>query len=320
MRFGERSELPGSDQMKRVVVTGGSGFIGRFTLPLLVEAGFEVHALSRSGGPGISDGVSWHAIDLMDYPSVDNLLQELKASHLLHLAWYTEHGKFWNAPENLDWVASSLNLVKSFVEQGGGRVLISGSCAEYDWSKGHCIEQLTPCRPATLYGSSKDALHRITAAFCALNQVGFAWGRIFFLYGPNESGKRFVPAVIKGLLNHEVVPCSDGSQLRDFMHVQDVASAFVCLLQSDLGGAVNISTGESHTLREIGGEITSLIKSNGRIEFGALPNRGDDPAVLTADVSRLRDEMGWQPTFSLSQGLADTIKWRVENMEQEDAC
>jgi len=302
--------------MKRVVISGADGFIGRYTLTSLVEAGFEVHALCWLGkGPQI-DGIIWHKIDLMDYCAVNTLLQELQATHLLHLAWYTEHGKFWHAPENLQWVACSLNLLKNFISHGGQRVLMAGSCAEYDWSKEHCTEQETECHPATLYGTSKHALRQISQAYCEQSNVSFAWGRIFFLYGPGEVSSRFVPAVINGLLRQEKVPCSDGTQVRDFMYVEDVASAFVSLLISKLTGVVNIASGESFTLRKIGETIMSRLDGDGWLEYGALPTRQGEPSVLTADVKRLRDELGWRPAYSLEEGLTKTIGWWVKSQKE----
>lgn len=297
--------------MKRVVVTGANGFIGRFTISLLLDAGYEVHALSRHAEPAKMEGVCWHRVDLMDYPAVNNLLRELKATHLLHLAWYTKHGEFWTSPENLTWVACSLNLLKSFAEHGGKRVLMAGSCAEYDWTAGHCSERQTDCNPATLYGTCKLALQKIAGSYCEQNQVALCWGRIFFVYGPAETEDRFVPQIVNGLLKQETVPCSDGGQLRDFMHVKDVASAFVSLLGSELTGIVNIASGIPVSLREIGEEVMRQIAGQGRLEFGAMPNRLDDPAVLTADVTRLRDELGWKPVYGLQRGLADTIdSWK----------
>ncbi len=295
--------------MQRVIVSGANGFIGRYTLPLLVSAGFEVHALSRSAEPAPLDGVCWHTLDLMDDSAVDALLGDFQATHLLHFAWYTEHGKFWHAAENLDWVACSLNLLKCFARYGGQRVLMAGSCAEYDWHDGHCIEGETPCRASTLYGVCKHALHQVADAFCAQNNLSLAWGRVFFLYGPNETVSRFVPMIINGLLRGERVACSDGHQLRDFMHVADVASAFAALLVSDVTGAVNIASGKPVTLREIGEKVMQTIGGDGRIEFGALPNRQDDPDVLTAGVNRLKDELGWKPVFTLESGIADSICW-----------
>ncbi|PCH54304.1 MAG: epimerase [Flavobacteriaceae bacterium] len=307
--------------MKRVVVTGASGFIGRHVLPFLVDAGFEVHALCQRGEFTKVDGVSWHKVDLMDYHAVDVLLHELQATHFLHLAWYTEHGKFWHAAENLQWVGCSLNLLKCFVKYGGERVVMAGSCAEYDWSAGRCFEQETVCNPATLYGVSKHALYQVAELYCKQNNVSFAWGRVFFLYGPGEAASRFVPTVINGILKHEKTPCSAGTQVRDFMHVEDVASAFSSLLASDLIGAVNIASGKSYTLREIGEEIMCQMNGNGWIEFGALPNRLDDPISLTADTSRLQVELDWRPSYSLSKGLAGAINWwklGLDNLNQEN--
>ena len=306
--------------MKRVIVTGASGFIGRYTLQMLVQAGFEVHAVSRDPDPKLCEGVLWHHLDIMDDRSAGALCSSIEATHLMHLAWYTEHGKFWHAGENLDWVACSLRLLKQFVQYGGQRVVMAGSCAEYDWSRVDCCsEDQTPCNPATLYGVSKHALHQVAAAYCRNHQVELAWGRVFFLYGPGETGSRFVPAVVNGLLRQESVPCSSGVQVRDFMHVADVASAFVALLVSEASGAINIASGDSHTLRGIGEEAMRQIKGEGAVVFGALPDRQGDPAMLTADVTRLRDGVGWSPAYSLEQGLAETIAWWKQNREQNDA-
>jgi len=304
----------------RVLVTGADGFIGRYTLPLLVHVGFEVHALCWQREPDSVDGVYWHRINLMDKQDVNGLLAKIQVTHLLHLAWYTEHGKFWSASENLDWLTASLGLLTEFAEHGGKRVVMAGSCAEYDWNAGVCSERTTPYKPSTLYGVCKHSLSEVAAAYCAANDISFAWGRVFFLYGPGEYSGRFIPAIINGLLNGKQVPCSSGEQVRDFMYVEDVASAFVSLLRSDITDAVNIGSGEARSLREIGEEIMSQINAGGLLEFGALPNRDSEPAVLTADVSRLHVELGWSHSRSLQQGLAETIAWWEQHQEKAHAC
>ena len=302
--------------MKKVLVTGADGFIGRYTLPMLVQVGFDVHALCWHQQPDPIEGVCWHRIDLMQPQAVDALLTDIQATHLLHLAWYTVHGKFWHASENLGWVEASLGLLAAFANHGGKRVVMAGSCAEYDWSAGGlCSEQTTACNPSTQYGVSKHELNEKAAAFCTRNQLSFAWGRVFFLYGPGEYSTRFVPSVINGLLNGEKVPCSDGHQLRDFMHVCDVASGFVHLLNSDVRGAVNIASGQAYTLKKIGEKLMEQVGGTGQIDFGALANRPDDPDVLTADVTRLQNELNWSPSLTLDEGLADTVDWCQAKLE-----
>src|SRR4029077_12935796 len=110
-----------------------------------------------------------------------------------------------------------------------------------------------------------------------------AWGRIFHLYGPYEYPSRLVPSVIISLLKDELARCTHGRQVRDFMHVDDVASAFVALLDSDVAGIVNIGSGEPVTIRSLVTRIASTIKAEGRVEFGAISVAPNDPPVLIPD-------------------------------------
>jgi nucleoside-diphosphate-sugar epimerase len=109
--------------------------------------------------------VEVHSADLHDERSVRRLVAEIQPSHLLHLAWYTEHGAFWNSDENLRWVSSSLNLLRAFNEAGGRRAVIASTCAEYEWLTPTLIEDETPRRPRTLYGASKGALHDLALQY-----------------------------------------------------------------------------------------------------------------------------------------------------------
>jgi len=294
--------------MRRVLVTGAGGFIGRYVLDPLLKAGFEVHAASRLQ---VADAdVHWHQVDLMNAAQVELLMSEVQPTDLLHLAWYTEHGKFWTASENMDWVAASMTLLRQFANIGGRRAVFAGSCAEYDWhSGGHCDELKTACAPHTFYGECKHALERVASGFCTNTGISFAWGRIFFMYGPHETASRFVPQLITGILQNREIPCSEGNQLRDFMYVRDVAGAFARLLESDLRGAINIASGESLTLRQLGAEIMHQMNDDKLIRFGALPNRPEEPEQLTAAVERLQSELGWQASMSLQDGIAECIQW-----------
>lgn len=294
--------------MKRVLVTGASGFIGRHCLDLLIKAGYEVHALFSKNSIELPVKVFWHKIDLLDPEAVSALLSSIKPTHLLHLAWYAEHGKFWRSPLNLNWVEATLRLLREFVRQGGVRFVGAGTCAEYEWTHAVYSEE-TPRKPSTLYGVCKAAVHEIAEAYC--NEVGvrFAWGRVFHLYGPYEQRERFVPAVIQKLLQKETVPCSHGEQIRDFMHVADVASAFVALLESDIRGAVNIASGQGKKLKEISRMIGEKLGGVELIRLGALSSPPQDPPSLVANNQLLLQKTGWKPRYTLDEGLQKTIHW-----------
>lgn len=114
---------------RSILVTGASGFIGRAVVPLLAARGDTIHAVSRSAPRPPGDGVRWHQADLL-VDDVGALLDDIRPSHLLHLAWYTVNGKFCTAEENRLWVDASLRLLRAFAVNGGRRAVVAGSCAE----------------------------------------------------------------------------------------------------------------------------------------------------------------------------------------------
>lgn len=290
--------------MSRVLLTGGTGFVGRQAIDPLLAAGHEVHAVSRSEGGG-APGVTWHRADLLDGAEV---VAEVEPELLLHLAWYAEHGSFWTSPENVRWVEASLRLLRAFAAAGGRRAVMAGTCAEYDWSVPvHAYAEDAPVRPATLYGAAKHGLHEVAAAYAEQAGLELAWGRIFFLYGPGEAPGRLVPAVARAVLAGEVAETTAGTQVRDLLHVAEVAAAFAALIDSDVTGPVNVASGEPHELREVIQLVAQLAGRPDLVRLGARPMREGEPARIVADVARLRDEVGYQPRTGLHEGLARTV-------------
>jgi nucleoside-diphosphate-sugar epimerase len=297
---------------RRVLVTGASGFIGRHALEPLLRRGLEVHAVTRAGvpAPQAPPGVVWHRADLLDPGAHGALLDAAAATHLLHLAWYTEHGRFWSSTENLRWSAATIGLVQAFAERGGRRAVLAGSCAEYRWGDpGPCVEGHTPLEPATLYGMAKHATRALLEAAAGGLGIEFAWGRVFFLYGPDEAPGRLVASVARALVAGERAQTGDGTQVRDFMHVADVAGAFAALLDSPVTGAVNIGSGEARPLRDVIEAIGAATGRGDLLDVGALPPRADDPVQLVAGVARLRDEVGFVAAIGLREGIEQTVAW-----------
>ncbi|HEX8118668.1 MAG TPA: NAD(P)-dependent oxidoreductase [Pyrinomonadaceae bacterium] len=307
--------------MKRVLLTGAGGFVGRRCLPELLARGYEVHAVGRGGGRAAGEGsqaLHWHAADLLDRAKVAALLSEVGPTHLLHLAWYTEHGKFWSAVENLSWVGASLSLFESFAAAGGRRVVAAGTCVEYAPVEGTpCDEHFTPVAPQTLYGACKHATRTVLEAFARQAGLSHAWGRLFFPYGPGEPPGRLDPSVARALLAGEPALCTHGRQVRDFLHVEDAASAFVALLDSGVEGAVNVASGQPVTLAEVVERVAARAGRPDLVRLGARPAPEGEPPTLYADARRLRGEVGWAPRHDLDEGLAETVEWLRESMNDE---
>ena len=294
--------------MKKILITGASGFIGRHCLPLLLDKGYEIHAISSKIQPESRPGIIWHHVDLLDVSQINRLIATVRPAQILHLAWYAEPCQFWNAWENLRWVQSSLSLLEAFAREGGQRIVMAGSCAEYNWKYSFLSEQHTPLSPLTLYGTCKHALQITLSSFAEQSGLSTAWGRIFFLYGPYEHPLRLTSYVIRSLLKNEPALCSHGNQIRDFLYVEDAASAFVALLESEFRGPVNIASGQPVSIKEIISKIAVHLDRLDLIRFGEISTR-EEPLLLLADTDRLMSKVGWRPSIDLDSGLSRTIAW-----------
>jgi nucleoside-diphosphate-sugar epimerase len=296
--------------LQRVLVTGGTGFIGRHALPLLAERGYDVHAVVPTEAEAArAEPARAHLADLHAPGAAAELVREIEPTHLLHMAWYVEPGQVWSSLENVRWVEASLALLRAFGETGGKRVLFAGTCSEYGHPPDGICREDTPLVPTNLYGEAKAALGRLALTTAAELDVSAAWARIFFAYGPYEHPRRLVSSVARHLLRGEPAPTSHGHQIRDYLYTADISAALVALLADELEGPVNVGSGERISLREIVGRVAEIVGRPDLVEFGAIEPGPNEPPVLVADVSRLRDEAGWRPAHDLHQGLELTVDW-----------
>lgn len=298
--------------MSRVLVTGASGFVGRHCIAPLLKAGFEVHCVSRTPHPDAD--ATWHRADLLAMGEIGALLARVRPSHILHLAWDVRPGVYWTSIDNYQWVRASLELLEAFAVNGGQRACMVGTCAEYDWSTGPCTEFQTPCRPATPYGICKYALSTMLDSFARQFSLSATWPRLFYMYGPFEKPARLLPTAILTLVAGQPLACTDGNQIRDFLCVEDVASALVALLTSDVTGPVNVASGAPIAIKDMVLMVGRQLKREHLIQLGALPTAPDDPPMISATVQRLAHEVGWAPHYALEAGIARSISWWREQL------
>ena len=301
--------------MTRVLVTGGSGFVGRHTLPALVGMDVDVHACSRSLRPS-ANGVTWHRADVLDSASAASLVAQVQPDVLLHLAWFATPPDFWRSPLNLRWTAASLDLAQAFVRAGGRRIVGAGTCAEYLWRASPCVEDATPIRPASVYGGCKAAVWSALEPLARDAGVSAAWARLFFIYGPHEPPGRLVPSLVTAMRAGTAARCRTAAHVRDFLHVSDVGSALAALTMSDVTGAVNVASGQPVAVGTIAKGIARRLE---RADLLALDDGPAEDAFVVADVNRLRDEVRWSPRLTLDEGLDDAVTWWSEHAPPAEA-
>lgn len=299
--------------MKKVLVTGGTGFVGRAVLPKLLERGFAVHVLSRTQARDLPPGVEAHVGDVLDRDQVKETLDRLLPTHLLHLAWVTTPGRYLTSAKNVVWTQESISLVRQFATGGGRRALIAGTCMEYDLTQGLLQEEVTPLTPSTPYGKAKHSLHAALRSECDGLSLSLGWARLFYLYGPFERPERLVPYVIQQLKDGQVAEVTAGNQSRDYLYVEDAAQALAAFLDSDVAATLNVGSGDAVSVRAIVGTIGRLLGRPELIRWGArTPDDSAAPPVIQADTSRVRSVLKWEPSVDHERGLQRTVAWWQE--------
>jgi nucleoside-diphosphate-sugar epimerase len=209
----------------------------------------------------------------------------------------------------MDWVIASLNLLKSFAENGGNRAVFAGTCFEYDVDYGFLREDRTPLNYGSFYGCAKANLYKLASCYCKNVGVVFCNGRIFFPFGERDNEKKLVPSVIKRMMQGEQPVIRTPDAICDYIYVGDVADALVAILESDVEGAVNVASGRGTKVWDIARKIAVLLN------FDLYESR-DNPilyynAPIIADVKRLRKEVNWLIPTSLDEGLEKTVEcWK----------
>lgn len=292
----------------KVLLTGGSGFLGRHAVDALSRSDAEIVATYRRQPGPQRPGIEWRVCDLLNGDSVAALVRETRPTHLLHMAWRPVYGDVADARDNVHWLKASLDLATEFIDAGGQRIVGAGTCLEYGASFNPCDEALTRLAPANTYASCKHALRAALDGLTRAAGVELAWARIFFAYGPGEHETRFVASVARSLLRGEPAEMTSGQQVRDYTYASDLGEALSLLVQSDHVGEFNIGSGTNAALRDIALELARQIGRPELLRLGAKPNRPHEAPMIVADLDKTAAALGWRPRTSLPAGLAETIE------------
>jgi nucleoside-diphosphate-sugar epimerase len=282
----------------KVMLTGATGFVGRYVGKELERQNIEYMSVQR----GMASDDRAIQMDLLCTNGFEALFEKFKPTHLIHVAWYAEHGKYWDSELNLRWVLATRRLVEAFCSSGGQHVVITGTCAEYDWTHGYCVEDVTPLKPKSLYGICKDTTRRVIELVVEKHGVSMSWARVFFPYGPGEASQRLIPSLFNAFKG-EILPFGvNASSYRDLIHVEDAARAVLACTQSKFVGAVNICSGKPVQISSVVDAVAKINKSDPEIILKLAPKILENNHFLVGDNKKL-ESLGWKQEIVLEQGL-----------------
>lgn len=310
-----------------VLVTGASGFIGSLLARRLAAEGEEVHVLLREGSSsarleGLGGLQRWLG-SVQDAASLEACLRAAQPTRIFHCAGTSKARNSSSAEVireaqrvNIDGLVNLLDAVS----QSGApvRSLIRlGGLEEYGGGPAPFVETQREA-PRSAYSASQVAgTHLLQALQPTLNFAAVTI-RPTLIYGPAQSTEFLIPSLIEALLAGRPFPLSEGRQTRDLLHVHDLVTALIAASEAPgvTGEVINIATGIAPTIRSVASQIGKMMGRPELLRFGELPDRPNDTFDLRGDASKAECLLGWRPTISLSDGLAQTIEWhRSANRE-----
>ena len=292
----------------KVLIIGGFGVIGSSLIGQLAlqenADEFEIHVATRTASfsssfmESLNIVLHVHQLDIFNLDQVSSFLKGIRARYLVHLAWVTTHGKYWDDPSNFSWLKASSHLFREFYLFGGERVLGVGTSAEYTWPSGVPLGEKTSLRnPASFYGQCKLQLfYELQDIANHSGRSSFAWARLFNVYGGEDikTSKKLFSKVARSLLQKQTLKFDHCSQLRDFLHVDEVASALLKVLFSHHHGAINIGSSNPITIRGFIVLIAGALNSDHLIQFSE-PHDPDCKDIVIPDTSILSHSLNWRP-------------------------
>ncbi len=280
-----------------VILTGSSGFIGTHVLKHFMKQslGFvtvDIRALEE-------DGVNLRARDI-DGTYLD--VSGLRDCTLVHLAW---------CPPVRDSVyphAQQLQLLSKLLDVYGSsisRIIAIGSAEEYGASGGRLIEQNAVDHGLSPYGWGKRSAQMLVETWCQSNKKPGLWLRPFTVYGEGQRGNMAIPYAVRQARKREMAEFSAGTQVRDFIHVDDVARAISLAATKEWDGfnVANLGTGTGTTLREVLEQVAALFDADELFQFGKLPMRPGEPDVQIADTERAASLLGFKSEVTVEMGI-----------------
>jgi UDP-arabinose 4-epimerase len=318
--------------MNSILVTGGAGYVGSHACKALADAGYEPVTFDNLVF-GHRSAVRWGPLiegDILDRESLDRAFEQCKPQAVMHFAAFAYVGESVADPGKYyrNNVAGTLTLLEAMRHHQVARLVFSSSCAVYGHPQSTPITEDHPCRPVNPYGASKWMAERMLDDFAAAHSLASICLRYFNAAGADPSGDigeshdpetHLIPLALDAAAGvrpnvtifGDEYPTRDGTCIRDYIHVSDLAQAHLLALRAlesgHAGGAYNLGNGRGFTVREVIASVEAVTGRALRVDIGAP--RAGDPAVLVADAAAVQRDLGWRPLHTDLAAIVQSA-WR----------
>ncbi|MEG1942049.1 MAG: NAD-dependent epimerase/dehydratase family protein [Cetobacterium sp.] len=308
--------------MKKILLTGATGFVGSNLVRALIKRGYEVNILSRNSSNmwrlhDIYDKLKDWKVDLLEKEKLKQVIQEINPDYICHLAIY---GGYPNQKEEKKIIETNfigtINLLEALENIDFKCFINTGSSSEYG-IKSKKMNEEDICNPITPYGIAKlsSTLYCNYKSLESKKNIGTL--RLFSPYGDFEENGRLIPSLFTKLLKNENVDLANPLAARDFIYIKDVIELYLKVLEKPeliKGQIFNVCSGQQGTVGEVAEYVKEIVVSKGQLNYGNLEGRKFDTNIWVGDCEKISKVYDWQPQYSLKDGLLETYKWYKKNL------
>lgn len=307
---------------KKILITGGAGFIGVNFVHKFLELGQNVYLIEKPGIDlwrleNIKDKIKIDFIDIADYDKLQSFVLKLKPQIILHFA---AAGTYTRRQEDIKNIIDTnllgtINLLNACSQIKFECLINSGSSSEYGLKDGP-MKESDLLEPNNLYGITKAASTMYCQYMAKKLGLPITTMRLFSVYGYFEEKERLIPQVIKNCLEDREIELSSPNFVRDFIFIEDVIDAYLAIIKNISkvkGEILNLGTGKQTTINKVVSMVKKITNSASIPKYGQIKSALNEPKTWVADISKIKNLLGWQPKYDLEKGLRKNIAWFKEN-------
>lgn len=308
--------------MERVLITGGTGFVGSNFVYKFLELGYEAHLIVRENSnlkriESIMDRVLLHTVDLFNEREVVECVQKIQPTIILHFAAYGAYpARQKETRATIDTnVLATINLLHACNKLSFKCFINAGSSSEYG-EKDHPMTEDELTEPNGLYGVTKVASTLYCNYFAKKFDLPIITARLFSPYGYFDNEHRLMPSIIRSALNNEVFNAPSPSPVRDFIFIEDVMSAYLKIIEnanSIKGQVFNIASGVQRSIGDVVAIMEEITNRRINVVYGRVGINQHEPKMWVADISKIQRTLEWAPQTTLKDGLKKNIEWSLKH-------